>query len=61
LVRCFVGCGIDPLGQLAAKSERQAKCELAKRLHGSRCLQTGYHGPWWTNKEKRLLGKPPDG
>jgi hypothetical protein len=42
------------------KLERQAKREQAKRLNCDRHLKPGYHGPWWTDKEKRLLGKLPD-
>jgi hypothetical protein len=53
-------------GAEAAKSkewtgeERAAKSELARRLDFGRYLKPGYHGPRWTAKERRMLGKLPD-
>ena len=34
--------------------------EAGKRLNLARHLRLGYHGSWWTDRERRLLGKLPD-
>ena len=41
------------------KSSRPAT-RLPVRLNLARHLRLGYHGSWWTDKERRLLGKLPD-
>jgi hypothetical protein len=40
--------------------DRQAKRDQAQRLNLGRHLRPGYHGRWWTDREKKLLGKLPD-
>src|SRR5262249_11490592 len=32
----------------------------ARELNLGQYLTPGYHGPWWTRNELRLLGKMPD-
>ncbi len=38
--------------------DRQA--ERSKALNLGQYLQKGYHGPWWTEEEKQLLGTDTD-
>jgi hypothetical protein len=38
------------------EAERQARRDRSKRLDLARHLRPGYHGLWWTEKEKRMLG-----
>jgi hypothetical protein len=40
--------------------ERAAKRRLAKKLKLARYIKPGYHGPLWTEEQKRLLGTLPD-
>jgi hypothetical protein len=61
LMKASAQAGAD---SLKAKEWTDAECDaksgLARRLNLGQYLKPGYHGPRWTAKEKRLLGKLPD-
>jgi hypothetical protein len=40
--------------------ECDERSRRALRLNLGQYLHKGYHGPWWTAKERALLGKLPD-
>jgi hypothetical protein len=61
LVKANAQAGADSLKAMEwTDAECDVKSELARHLNLGQYIKPGYHGPWWTAKEKRLQGKLPD-
>jgi hypothetical protein len=61
LIRAAAGAGGEALRERGlTPEERERHRQNAKRLNLAQYLPKGYVGPWWTAKQRALLGKLPD-